>query len=110
MTQAITISRVLKAIDQNHHWVQPDGKGVPIYRDKFRAIMIDSELINNRRKIDEWYDNLRIAGYIRALNQNKDVFIPERIAAKLGIDLNARLSCTIIEDEEEAGISMASGY
>ena len=109
MTQAITITRVLRAVDQNHHWVQPDGKGVPLTRNTFRAIMIESELINNRRKIDEWYDNLKIAGYIRVLNQNKDMFVPEKIAVKLGIDLNAKLSCTIIEEEAEPSIA-ASVY
>ena len=90
MTRAITISRVLQAID-NHDWVQEDGSGVPIYLNKFRAMMINSELINNRRKIDEWYDNLRIAGYIKGLNKTMDVFIPEKIAAKLGTTIEEKL-------------------
>ena len=92
MTQAITITRVLEAISRKNEWVQDNGRGQAINRKSFRAMMIESELINNARKINEWYDNLLIAGYVRPVNQNRDEWVPAKVAAKLNVNLDEKIS------------------
>jgi hypothetical protein len=92
MTQPITLTRVLKAISESEiGWYEEHtGNGQVITYSFFTTMMLEKELINNDRKIREWWNHLHTTRYVTAINSKAARINAQKFAQKMKLEITIR--------------------
>lgn len=89
MTQAITITRILTAIDKSFQWYDENGEGRVIKYTLFITTMVDHEVISSKRKMREWWEMMKISDYLSEKNENSAKINSFKFSQKLGKRIDA---------------------
>jgi|GEM_PF-3831267 len=97
MPKGITLRAVLSLMHMKYGCYDRSGEPTQVTYLEFKKVMLENELINDERKIKEWWKNLKDLNYLIGVNKNLFKFNVSRVSGYLSTGFPGVMEVEVID-------------